>query len=270
MLEAGASSIPDWDLTPFLPWNLSSPLLGGEPDQGASETCHAHARGVGIFVALYAAGINLGWVPSFQLLASCTYSLVRSAAMSPGVASGVALRDTGAELADGEMAADKLGIAPMEVPFVGRYSDVPETLGPPPRDFPEPDERRLQIARSRIVTGPYSIGVDGDMLAKVDAAGVAKFPTLIGGPVGPGYQALQAGQVASPEPDGAGHAQLIVFRKTLLPDGSLVMRTDGQGVKVRGALTSWGPFCGNGIGLVSDAWMMSLWDAWPMVCRVTT
>jgi hypothetical protein len=275
VLKVGAANIPDWDLTAFLFGAYGT--TGGEPipfDQDQSDTCFAHSLSSGLYAAYARMGRTGLFLPSPEQIAAFTYALERP---PPDLSGNIPiLTDGGAELADAARAAS-MGIAPMKPPILGRFSDVPNQVQLPDGTlaaFPEPDEAGQQLAATKPALGPYSIPIDSNTLAVLDAAGVAGIPTWTGGPVGDGWQNLQPGAVAQPEPDGSGHAQLCAFRKTVDANGGINLATGVRisvaapaGTRVRGILNSWGSWCSRGFGLASDNWVLSMWGLWPLAVK---
>ncbi len=227
-------------------------------DQGESECCAEHSFCTGIVGAMNKTGAPLPFVPSPQLLASCTYSDLRAAA-TPVNDTLPILKDTGAQLQDVANAANKWGIGQIGPLVDGRNSDVPND--PPDGSFPEAEPWRVVIAGQRLVAGEYSIAINAQTPKLVAASLDAGFFVWCGFFCDSRFQALRPGQVAGApdlnDPAGGGHAVLLCGYRIV-------------GGKIQARLwNSWGrAWCEDGCVWVDEDFLVAMWDAWPFTARM--
>ena len=229
-------------------------------DQGETETCFAHSAVAADWCALMAAGQLPAFVGSPATVASCTYGMVRAAAVPEG-ATLPELTDTGAELQDVANALATYGLAPLgtQVPERQGFSDVPDDVEGEP--FPEADVSQVQRAGSDIVSGEYSIPVDANAPTTVALCIDAGIPVWLGTLVGAAFQALGPTDIAQPTPTtdttAGGHAMYISAYRTAA-DGSYEFRVEN----------SWGTgWCDGGACWVSTAWLLACWELWPFAIK---
>jgi hypothetical protein len=228
--------------------------------QRYTSTCHAHSRAAGLYTAWKADGRPLAFVPSPLMIAACTYADRRSGAVTDPNNVPV-LRDDGAELQESSDATVTWGIAPM-LPFANAYTDVPNGTADPAAVFPEPDYQKLEIGGENLQAPEYLVTPNQDAPLVLCAYLDLKIPSQTGGPVGPAYEALGKGQIAMPEPDGEGHAQVCDGYDTMTDDERRVFGSTGQ-FKFT-ICNSWGAeWCDDGIGWASEEWIRSQWSFFP-------
>lgn len=240
------------DLTAFEP-----PIF----DQGPTLACTSHSMPGGIVTAFAAAGTPLKitsgakrgspFIPSPRQLYAATRAIARARSIPSGLPLP-ALTDAGATLPDVVNAGALFGVSPMGAALEGRVSDLAES-----NVNLEPDSAALEQAATRIITGEYLIAVD-DTVADVAAAALeAGLPVWVGFFADSAFESLPAGQIAGaphePDPNGGGHAVVLVGYQTM------------GGARVFTIRNSWGTGWGNaGRGLVSEAWLRAAWAAYPL------
>lgn len=228
-------------------------------NQGNSDKCHSHSASTSIAVAFASAGKKLPFdgPPSPENIAATTYANMRRASWN-GISDLPKLLDTGASLEDDVGAVGQWGAGPMGALVGGRYSDSPDdTAG---TFTPEPDERALVVSGKELIVGAYSVPLDAAAARLCAASLVAGIPVQVGGPVGNGYEYGDPTVACPAEPDGDGHATVLLDFRTNPATGELEFWD----------ATSWGnefgvasPVGSPGGRWVGVAWLRSMWQAFP-------
>ena len=251
-----------------------SPYRGPTTNQRGTSTCHAHSRAQLLYTAYAAVGKRLPFFPSPDLIARTTYADDRAAATPMGQPLP-RLYDVGAELQSSSDATQRWGLVRIGWPNLAptdlaNFTDSPDGTAFTGSDgqlpaMPELTPPELHEAAARVTMPEYQVvGVGPSVVSLVIASLDVKMPLQSGGPVGPMYEALTAGQVAMPEPDGDGHAQVTDCYRPMTDAEREACGSVGKYVfAING---SWGlEWSARGVALVSEEWIESQWNFFPAV-----
>lgn len=228
------------------------PLWTERLNQGDSESCAAHSFPAALVAACAGAGAPLPFIPSQHLL----YSLSGRREQSAGP-----LQDNGRQLADVADAARFSGLAPMVYDATpdGRRSDIWT-----PQDGPgatvlldATDEQLATCAQHELAWGDHLIDMarpdSGDVCVQT-LTSAHPAPIWGGFPVGPEFQAYQAGGLVGPEPAGGGHA-IDIFGHRTRQNG------DREWLLANSYGRDWGD---DGFFWASEAFRLTGWELRPM------